>query len=174
MNKAAIIHLLTENYSSFINTINGLTEEEYLFSDDDKWTAGQQLQHLVLCVKPLVQVFSMDASAIAQNFGVSDRPGLTYEALLISYLEKLSGGGKAPDRYVPSVTLPGRAILTEALSAMIRSLCMKIEIFSEEELDSLCIPHPLLGKLTLREMLYNAIYHAEHHEKQVRQNLVKH
>lgn len=45
MNKAAIILLLTDKYNSFINTINGLTEAEYQFSDQDKWTAGQQLQH---------------------------------------------------------------------------------------------------------------------------------
>ncbi|HUM46045.1 MAG TPA: DinB family protein, partial [Chitinophagales bacterium] len=168
MNKAAIIRLLTDKYTSFINTINGLTEAEYQFSDQDKWTAGQQLQHLVLCVKPLVQVFSMGASAIAQNFGVSDRPGLTYEALLISYLEKLNQGGKAPDRYVPPAASQGEmVVLTDTLSQLIESLCGKIENFSEASLDSLYIPHPLLGKLTLREMLYNTIYHAEHHEKQV-------
>ena len=39
MNKAAIIHLVGENGSSFINAINVLAEEEHLFSDQDKWTA---------------------------------------------------------------------------------------------------------------------------------------
>jgi hypothetical protein len=38
-------------------------------------------------------------------------------------------------------------------------------------LDLLILPHPLLGKLTLREMLYFTLYHVEHHEKQVLENL---
>ena len=34
---------------------------------------------------------------------------------------------------------------------------------SEHKLDRCILPHPLLGKLTLREMIYFTIYHMEHH-----------
>lgn len=39
MNKAAIIHLLSENGGAFINAINVLAKEEHLLSDQDKQTA---------------------------------------------------------------------------------------------------------------------------------------
>ena len=172
MNKQAIIEAFTKNYTSFIAYINELTNEEYSFSYQQKWTAGQQLEHIVLCVKPLVQVFSMDKEMIAQNFGLSDKASRTYEVLLSDYKEKLHEGGKAPTRYVPETVLPTqREALTEALLKMTQNLCSKIESFTEQELDTLSIPHPLLGSLTLREMLYNAIYHVEHHQDQAKQNL---
>lgn len=34
-----------------------------------------------------------------------------------------------------------------------------------DELDKYILPHPLLGKLTIREMMYFTIYHVEHHKK---------
>jgi len=172
MNKQEIGELLTKNYQSFINYINDLTPQEYAFSYQQKWTAAQQLEHMVLCVKPLVQVFSMDKPAIEQNFGVTDKPSRSYDVLLKDYLDKLGQGGKAPNRYVPETVLPEqRKELSDTLAKMIRELCAKIETFTEQELDTLCIPHPLLGNLTLREMLYNAAYHVQRHEEQTKQNL---
>jgi hypothetical protein len=172
MNKQAIIDLLHKNYSSFITYIHDLSPGEYSFHNEEKWTAGQQLEHIVLCVKPLVQVFSMDKLTIEQNFGRSGKPGRTYEVLLENYLEKLKEGGKAPVRYVPEAITPNqRALLSETLTKLIQDLSSKIETFTEEELDSLLIPHPLLGNLTLREMLYNAAYHVQHHHEQAIHNL---
>ena len=174
MNKQTIIDALTVNYHSFIDYINGLTVEECSFNYQGKWTAGQQLNHIVLCIKPLVQVFSMDKPAIAQTFGVADRPGITYDALLTNYKEKIKEGGKAPERFVPATVSPNqRELLSETLKKLTIELCSKIDSFTEQELDSLCIPHPLLGKLTLREMLYNAIYHVEHHQEQAKRNLIE-
>ncbi len=172
MNKQTIIGLLNEHYNSFVVYINGLTEEEYVFSNHGKWTAAQQLAHIVLCVKPLVQVFSMDKSAIAHTFGHTDKPGRSYEVLLDNYLVKLQEGGKAPERFVPAATPANqKEALCETLAKLVKELCSKIETFSESELDSLLIPHPLLGNITLREMLYNAIYHVGHHRAQTEENL---
>jgi len=41
----------------------------------------------------------------------------------------------------------------------------------EDDLDRVMLPHPLLGKLTLREMLFFTIYHVEHHLGILRQGL---
>ncbi len=174
MNKQTIIDALTKNYTSFIQYINSLTSEEYLYRFEQKWTAGQQLEHILLCVKPLVQVYGMDKLMIEQNFGKSDRAGRTQEGLLGLYAEKLKGGGKAPERFVPQAAeFSQRDGLNETLAKLIKDLCSKIENFTEEDLNTLLIPHPLLGNLTLREMLYNAIDHVEHHHESAKQNLKK-
>jgi hypothetical protein len=54
-----------------------------------------------------------------------------------------------------------------AISNNIDQLARRVNRFSESELDQLLLPHPLLGKLTLREMVYFTIYHAHHHERQI-------
>ncbi len=172
MDKTSMLNALTNNHSTFVSYLNALTDAEYAYSHQGKWTAGQQLEHIVLCVQPLVQVFSMDKAMIAQTFGQTDRPSLTYDALLAQYLDRLSEGGKAPNRFVPPNDLQSqRKALSDTLTQLVNALCAKIANFSEQELDTLLIPHPLLGNLTLREMLYNATYHVTHHQNQAIENL---
>ncbi len=114
----------------------------------------------------------MDKSAIEKTFGRTDRTGRTYEVLLDEYLVKLNEGSKAPVRFVPEATSPDqRKVQCKLLTKLVKELYAKIETFSDEELDTLLIPHPLLGNLTLREMLYNTAYHVKHHQMQVEENL---
>ena len=55
----------------------------------------------------------------------------------------------------------------------IERLVLNINNYSEQQLDTFILPHPLLGKVTLREMMYFTIYHAEHHLKQAIKNARK-
>ncbi|WP_231962837.1 DinB family protein [Polaribacter sp. KT25b] len=41
---------------------------------------------------------------------------------------------------------------------------------SEKNLDTLVLPHPLMGKMTVREIIMWTAYHTEHHTKTL-QNL---
>jgi DinB superfamily len=167
MNKPAIIAALTESYTAFTEYMYQLTPEAFVFRFQEKWTAGQQLAHMVLCVKPLVQVFGMDTSQMAAQFGATDRPGRSYTALATEYRQKLSEGGKAPGRFVPEPVTPDeKDMLCETLTTLINSLCNRLDPFEESDLDRLRLPHPLLGDLSLREMLYNAIDHVQHHQAQ--------
>jgi hypothetical protein len=43
--------------------------------------------------------------------------------------------------------------------------------WSEQELDRVTLPHPLLGKLTAREVAYFTVYHGRHHVEAVRRRL---
>ena len=172
MNKTEIKDSLEKHYSIFINYILGLSLDEFTFSNASKWTAGQQLKHIVLCVRPIVQVFEMPNTMIKQNFGTSKAKSRTYDKLLRDFLMKLNQGGKAPSQYVPEiVTQKEKFELLSNLSKLIERLNKEIEVFTENELETLCIPHPLLGSISLREMLYNMIYHVQHHQKQVESNL---
>ena len=172
MNKQTIIDLLNCEYISFIDYIKELTDDEYSFSKNDKWTAGQQLEHIILCTKPLVQIYSLDKLMIEQYFGQANKVGRDYNSLLMEYKVKLKEGGKASEQYIPKNGMLNRKeTLIDKLTKLINDFSSKIKAFNEQELDSLLIPHPLFGKLTLREMLYNTIYHVEHHKEQVKQNL---
>ncbi len=173
MNKQAIIDRIQKNYNLFIDYLNELSPEEFSFRYQQKWTAAQQLEHIVLCVKPLVQVYSMDKIALKQNFGTTNKASRTYDVLLKEYLEKLNEGGKAPTRYLPETIATEKAFLIDSLRKAIQNLCVAIETFTEEELDTLQVPHPILGNISLREMLYNAIYHVQHHHEAIKQNLTQ-
>ncbi len=164
MNKAEIKESFKKSYSSFTNYIDGLNKDEFTFIYPAKWSAGQQLKHIVLCVYPLVKIFGMLNTIIEQNFGTTKAQSRSYDILVADYLKELNQGGKAPNQYVPEIVLENKkSELIKTLLKLINKLNTEIEVFTENELDTLSIPNPLLGNISLRDMLYNAIYHVEHH-----------
>jgi hypothetical protein len=172
MEREEIIKLLKENHESFSAFINGLTKEEFLFTAQQKWTAGQQLQHIYLSVRPVALALHLPKILIRIIFGKANRPGRTYDELVKRYLLKLENGGRATAAFIPkAVAFDQREKISEQLNGKINALCSGIKKFTEQELDTMILPHPLLGKLTIREMLYFTIYHVEHHQEITKRNL---
>ena len=172
MNKSELQKKLQENHLVFIEKIRSLSEDEFLYSPEGKWAAGQQLAHIIKSVSPVNLAFSLPAFLIKLIFGKANRSSRTYDALVEKYKLKLSEGGKAPGRFVPQpIEFIDRKQLTEKLQQVVTSLSNRVNHKSEHELDTMIIPHPLLGKLTFREMIYFSIYHVEHHHKSAVHNL---
>lgn len=165
MIKTNLKRQLKENYDSFISFIESLSKENYHLKPNEKWSAGEHLAHLVLSVRPLIAAMQLDKTEMQTKFGSAEQVMRSYEDMRALYFEKLTLGGKAPKRFDPAFhEQVNRTELCEQLTKDIENLCQCIENFSEEELDQMALPHPLLGKLSLREMLYNTIYHGQHHE----------
>jgi len=172
MNKAEIIQQLNKNHQSFTDYIASLSDEEFMFKHGDKWTAGQQLEHIYLGVKPLVLAFSLPKLFPRVLFGKANRPSKNYEGLVQKYQGVLAKGAKASGQFSPkAVAVNQKAEITKQVSGAVRKLTAKLDRFSEVDLDALLLPHPLLGKLTLREMLYFTVYHVQHHHEITKRNL---
>ncbi len=174
MDKQKIKAGLKENHNSFISFISGLSDDAFLMNRNEKWTAGQQLEHIYLSVKPFRQVMGVPKFLPKLLWGKSNRTGRSYEQLVEKYLKKLADGGRATSRFVPKmVPINRRDSLVLALRNEVDALCNKLDNFTELELDSYLIPHPLLGKLTVREMAYFTIFHVAHHQGKADENLHK-
>lgn len=171
MNKVEIQQRLQDSHEQFVTMLLQLTEQEFVYTSK-KWTAGQQLEHIIKSVSPVNLAFSLPLFVLKLSFGKANRDSRTYEALVERYQLKLAQGGKSTAQFLPKTVLfSDRSKLADKLSKLVASLIRKVDSFSEEQLDFYILPHPLLGKLTLREMLYFTIYHVGHHQKQVAQNL---
>ena len=174
MTKTEIQLSLNERYSSFITYLEGLDDNEFEYVAHGKWTAGQQVDHLVKAVDPIAKGLILPLFALKWIFGTSNRPSKSYEALVEKYKLKLADGGKASGRFIPKkVHLNQRKKVCHKLSKAIATLVRRLDNLSEDALDILILPHPLLGKLTLREMMYFTIYHAEHHHNLTKNNLIQ-
>jgi hypothetical protein len=172
MNKVEIINQLTENHKAFTKLIRNLPEHDFTYTLAEKWSVGQQLDHILRSVSPVNLAFGLPAFVLRLLFGKANRASRSYAALVEKYQKKLRDGGKAPGRFIPPPVEAGqREALIRKLNRIINSLVKRSEKYSEEQLDTLLLPHPLLGKLTLREMLYFTVYHVQHHHKQVINNL---
>ena len=172
MDKQTIKNQLYENHNSFISYLETLTEEEYLNTKNDKWTAGQQLEHIILGVKPVRQILSLPKILLKLIWGQANRESKSYENLVKKYQLKLENGGRATGRFIPkTVSIEKGQRLKGNLKNEIEKLTDRLDKLTEDELDKYILPHPLLGKLTIREMLYFTIYHVKHHEESIKQNL---
>lgn len=173
MDKKQIIHQLQQNHQRFTEYMDSLNEQDFMFSlNNEKWTAGQQLDHIHLAVKPLGEGIILPKFVVGMAFGKSNRPSRSFEGVIERYHDKLANGGKASKNFIPKpVAFSDRADIKNKLNAKLSKLCKHLNKYSEEELDKHILPHPLLGKLTLREMMYFTIYHVEHHHKMTQQNL---
>jgi hypothetical protein len=164
MTKQEIILHLKNNHLAFIEYINTLNENDFLYAPEAKWTAGQQLDHIHRSTSPVLLALSLPKFMLKLLFGKSNRPSKTYDALIEKYNNALTKGGKASGRFIPkAVGFNDKQRLITALTKTINQLSSKTENLTELELDTYILPHPLLGKLTLREMLYFTAYHVKHH-----------
>lgn len=88
------------------------------------------------------------------------------------YLAKLASGLTA-GRFTPSPlpasehTGPRREALLDELDAVAQHLADALSRWSEGALDRFRLPHPALGRLSVREMMFFTLYHNLHHVRNV-------
>lgn len=168
MTKRKLIETFYNNHQEMIDFVNSLTDEQFIYSHDGKWTAGQQFSHVYLTLLPFPKVLS-SKDYIVQKFGKINRSTWDYNTVIENYFKTSL---QAPQQYLPEQVSPEqKATITVDIQKVILSIQHLLDQYTDEELDSLVLPHPLLGNLTIREMFYLMTYHATHHLKQTVSNL---
>ena len=166
-----LIEIFIANHNACSRFIGALPDEQFVYSANGKWSAGQQLAHLILCLKPISQALN-SADFIREKFGTTDRASMDYDQLIAYYKEGLRNGGKAPDKFLPPpVDVSQRKMLELELSELLSTIERQLKGYSNADLDSLVLPHPFLGLLTIRELFYLMSYHPLHHLEQVKANI---
>ena len=162
--KPDIISALNKNVDAFNNYIVPLTKEQFEATPGGKWSAGQNLDHLIRAIKPLQPAYGLPKFVLRIMFGKTNRPSKTYDDLVTKYKTKLAAGGRASGPFIPRfISFEKKDELIKKYNEQKQKLIIKIEKQPEKDLDAYILPHPLLGKVTLREMLYFTIHHNEHH-----------
>jgi hypothetical protein len=167
MNKIELSKRLIQEHQSFIDFISSLSNEDLIQSQDNKWNPSQQLEHVYLCLRPVKLALSLPNIIPAILFGKSKKGSRTYESLVEAYQLKLKNGGKSPSMYKPKKSVRDVDKLKIALMHLVNDISNKLSQFQENDLDGFLLPHPLLGKLTARELIFFALYHVGHHQKQI-------
>lgn len=169
MKKAEIAKLLLTKHANLVQWLESHPAEKWPQGPTGKWTTGQHIVHLIQSTKPLVRALSLPGFVLRWKFGKANRPSRDYAAVVARYQEKLAAiDGKIVSPF--SQNMPGtppetKAALLAEFEALNQKLNRKMNGFSEAQLDQLLLPHPLMGRMTLREILMWNAYHAEHHHK---------
>ncbi len=145
---------------------------------EDVWSPGENAIHLVKSVKAVADGMKLPKLLLRSLFGTGGS-SRTYGEVRESYLEALAGGAVATGRYVPPAP-PGKGAgeksRSRALAGWQRagdSLVAVVRKWNEPDLDKYRLPHPVLGKITVREMLFFTHYHDRYHMQIVRRGSAK-
>lgn len=174
MNKSEIIDTLKKKHADFITYLSGLDDVAFMYSfQNEKWTAGQQADHIYRSLMPIHLILKFPKWTIKQLLGTANRPSKSYDELVAKYYTKLENRtGTPPGFFSPKeINVSIKPIVFAKIENNLNKICTSIEGYSETELDEFILPHPLLGKVTLREMMYFTILHVEHHQKIAARNL---
>ncbi len=155
---------LARVFAEVSDLVAPLTDEAYREKTSEKWSVAENLDHLNLSARPVAKGLRLPKLAF-RAFGLAKKDSRSFGDLAAAYRELLAQGGRAGGAYVPQGTdaLPDAADQLAEWKKTLSYFHKNLEKWSESDLDKYRMPHPLLGKLTAREMLFFTIYHTWHH-----------
>lgn len=168
MKKEVIVELLEEKHLELFSWLAKQSNDIWEKGPEGKWTTGQQIQHLVNSLQLLNNALSYPRFFLKYKFGTCNRETRDYETIVKKYLEKLiENKDKATvfNQKLHKPTLKEKERLLTRLQIQHKKLQYKTLKVSDINLDTLVIPHPLMGKMTIREIIMWTAYHTEHHTK---------
>jgi hypothetical protein len=166
MDKNDIADLLEVKHKELINWVMEQPLENWEKGPEGKWSTGQHIQHLVNSLQLLNNALSYPRFFLKYKFGTCNRETRNYETVAKNYQQKLLENkekAKLFNKGLKKPTLTERKRLLTRFQIQQKKLQYKTKKISERNLDTLVIPHPLMGKMTVREIIMWTAHHTEHH-----------
>lgn len=155
---------LTDDCQAFVNRVRDLSETEFTEHITDKWSVAEVMQHLYLSARPVARLMAGPREVFSQ-WGQAEAPSRTYDQIAAMYTKGLATGVKAPATASPrpeDMEVSKQEVM-DRFMGVYQALTGALAGWSDRDLDTYRIPHPALGKLTVREMLYFTSIHTQHH-----------
>ena len=132
------------------------------------WAPADQVRHLTRSIRAVNQGLAIPRPLLALFFGLARGNTRSFSALRDRYSDVLANGGSAGG-YAPralsaaEATEAKRASVMAEHASVVERFASAIARWPERALDRYQLPHPLLGKLTVREMAQFTLLHNAHH-----------
>jgi len=165
MTKSDIITTTEKTFSSFTSYCNNINENIFFEKPTSKWSVAENVQHLIISTNTSTLAYSLPKFIVRWVAGKPNRQSKTYEELVTKYKKKLAEGGAATGRFIPKpikINFGKEKLLSNFTKTADKHLSF-LKKNTENDLDSYLVRHPLLGRITLRELGYFTIYHTQHH-----------
>jgi hypothetical protein len=166
MNKEDIIKASEKIFNQFTNSCSNINEDLFFDKPTTKWSIAENVQHLIIATNTTTLAFLLPRFLVRLIGGKPNRNSKTYDELVAKYKKKLAEGGAASGRFIPKpikINFGKEKLLANWNTATAKHIATLQKNRSENDLDNYLVKHPLLGRITLRELCYFTIYHTQHH-----------
>ena len=174
--KKRILAMLANLRGEGLELWRRMEAERFWSRHDRKWSPADNVHHLMISTAPVTLALRIPRLMLRVCFGVTRTPSRSWEALRSAYRDGLAAGATA-GRYAP----PRKAVPVEAAAdqgrfvlqceGTVLRLEKAIEPWREQDLDRYRLPHPVLGRVTVREILMFTLFHFDHHREIVARRL---
>jgi len=129
---------------------------------EGKWSPAQHLVHLIRSLGIVVWISSWPYALQRLVWGRSNRPSRSYDALVERYQARLAGiKAKSPVFFAPpSQSASQRHRIHQRLTRLTERYAEQLSKCPPVYLEHQVLPHPVLGKVTVREMALFSTYHS--------------
>ena len=138
----------------------GLPAPVFLNGTAERWSPAHHLDHLIRSNAPVTAGLNIPRHLLApRDPGEGSR---SYAGVRAEYHAALAGGQKAFGRYLPEPRDDQTALVTryrDGLDALLGAL----GAWTDGDLDTCNMLHPVLGNISVRELLHFTLYHNWHH-----------
>jgi hypothetical protein len=163
MNKTEIIAELELVHNQLWTLVENMPMTVQALSLNNKWTPVQNVEHINKSIAPLVRYLGTPKNSIEEKFGLTSKASFELEDLNKIYAEAIQNGVVNSEAFKPSDESSSFMDLKMAGIELLSKMKSLLDEWSEDELNKYVCPHPLLGKLSVREMLYFTIFHCQTH-----------
>lgn len=166
MDKEEIAHLIDAKHSELIHWLEQQPNETWTQGPEGKWTQGQQALHLLQSIVPLNNALSLPKFLIRYKFGKANRSVRDYNTIANRYNERLKDAKGKTFKGSQNMKIPEideKQYILNRLQTESKKLQYKTKKISDKNLDKLILPHPLMGKMPIREIIMWTAHHVEHH-----------
>ena len=166
MEKQEIVDILEEKHQDLFDWLSESGTPLWNQGPAERWTTGQHILHLVDSSYLLNKALKYPKFLLKYKFGTSNRPSRSYEEVAKRYEERLEEHKDRAKTFNKDLREPAadeQQKLTDQLLVLNKKLQHKTKKLKDKHLDTLLLPHPLMGKMTLREIIMWTAHHTDHH-----------
>ncbi|GJM43096.1 MAG: hypothetical protein DHS20C20_33780 [Ardenticatenaceae bacterium] len=174
--KQEIVAAFLIEFTAVHNFFAAIEPTQFFAAPTEVWSPAENLVHLIKSCSPVVMALNLPKTGLRIRFGWVKHELRTLAQVRHTYVnEALAGGGRASGPFVPEVKDDFSAAHQARILAKWHSKCGEMQAalgkWSDKALDSYLLPHPLLGKMAVREILFFTLYHNMHHVNDVQRLL---
>ena len=169
--KTELIAELKDSNQRVTNWFTEISAKDFFLRQGEIWSESDNVDHLIKSHRPISKALKLPKFTLQAMFGKPEKASRPYEEICKMYRDEIAKGAQASGRYLPNQENPENAEkkkkeLLDQFSKASEELVSIAEKWHENELDGYLLPHPLIGKLTIRELLFFTIYHNLRHASQ--------
>jgi hypothetical protein len=171
MDKDILLGEIKNATQKAVDWYTAIPADAFFTRHGETWSASDNVDHLIRAMTPLTYAVRFPKFSLRLMFGKVERPLRTYDEMCKIYEDAIRKGAVASGRFLPDQQMPAdsekaKAALIHQLSRLGNDIADALnKNWPDSALDACLLPHPILGKLTVREMMFFTIYHALRHAR---------